>query len=80
MTEKFTYSNSPSMPGIKCNRTPLIWTLVTRITNYPGRFCPSGKFVENSTNLNCLEVNGYQIKYSVVLWLAELQIRPGRRV
>ena len=32
----------------KYNRTPLIRTLVIRIANYPDRFDPSGKFVENS--------------------------------
>jgi len=80
MTEKFTYSNSPSMSGIKCSTTPLIRTLVIRIADYPDRFCPSGKFAENSTKLTCLEVTGYQIKYSTVLWLLELQIRLGRRV
>ena len=38
------------------------------------------KFVENSTKLTCLEINGYRIKYSTVLWLVELQIRSGRKV
>jgi hypothetical protein len=74
MTEKFTCSNSPSMSGIKCSRTPLIRTLVMRIAYHPDRLCPSGKFVENYTKLTCLEVTGYQIKNSVVLWLAELQM------
>jgi hypothetical protein len=40
---------------------------------------PSGKFVENSTKLTCLEVSD-RIKYSTVLWLLELQIRRGRKV
>ena len=60
------------MSGIKCNRTPLIRTLVIRIANYPDRLCNSRKFVENSTKLTSLEVTGYQIKYSIVLWLVEL--------
>ena len=60
------------MSGIKCNRTPLIRTLVIRIANYPGLLCNSRKFVENSTKLTSLEVTGYQIKYSIVLWLVEL--------
>ena len=38
------------------------------------------KFVENSTELTCLDIAGYQIKYSTVLWLIELQIRRGRKV
>jgi len=47
---------------------------------YPDRLGPSGKFVQNSTKLTCLEITGYQIKYSTVLWLIELQIRRGRKV
>ena len=39
-----------------------------------------GKFVENSTKLTCLEISGYRIKYSTVLWLLELHIRGGRKV
>ena len=31
------------------SRTPLIRTMVIRISNYPDRLVPSGKFVENST-------------------------------
>ena len=31
---------------------------------YPDRLGPSGKFVENSTKLTCLEVTAYRIKYS----------------
>jgi len=38
------------------------------------------KFVENSTKLTCLGTTGYQIKYSRVLWLLDLQIRHGRKV
>ena len=47
---------------------------------YPGRLGPLGKFVENSTKLNCLEITGYWIKYSTVIWLPELQTRRGRKV
>jgi len=47
---------------------------------YPDRLCPSGKFVENSTELTCLETTGYRIKYSTVLWLLELHIKRGRKV
>ena len=53
--------------------TPLIRKLVIWIPNYPDRFGPSGKFIENSTKLICLEISGYRIKYSTVLWLLELQ-------
>jgi len=51
-----------------------------RTANYPDRLGPSGKFVDNSTKQMCLEITGYQIKYSTVLWLLELQIRRGRKV
>ena len=47
---------------------------------YPDRLGPSGKFVENSTKLTCLEITGYPIKYSTALWLLELQIRRSRKV
>jgi hypothetical protein len=62
------------------SRTPLIRTLVIRIANYPNRLGPSGKFVENSTKVTCLETTGYRVKYITVLWLLELQIRRGRKV
>ena len=60
--------------------TPLIRTPVIRTANYPDRLVPSGKFVEISTKLTYLEITGYRIKYSTVLWLLELQIRRGRKV
>jgi len=60
--------------------TPLIRTQVIRIANYPDRLGPSGKFVDNCTKLTCLQITGYRIKYSTVLWLLELQIRQGRKV
>jgi len=47
---------------------------------YPDRFSPSVKFVKNSINLSRTEITGYRIKYSIVLWLLELQIRCGRKV
>jgi hypothetical protein len=50
------------------------------MANYPDQLAASGKFVEDSTKLTCLEITGYQIKYSTVLWLIELQIRRGRKV
>jgi hypothetical protein len=62
------------------SRTPFIRKMVIRIANYPDQLGPSGKFVENSTRLTCLEISGYRIKYSAVLWLLELQIRRGRKV
>jgi hypothetical protein len=64
----------------KCYTTPLIRTLVIRISNNPDRLGPSAKFVENSAKLNSLEITGYRIKYSRVLWLLELQIRRGLKV
>jgi hypothetical protein len=54
--------------------------LAIQIANYPGHLGPSGKFVENATKLTCLEITGYRIKYSTVLWLLELQIRLVRKV
>jgi len=68
------------MVSAKYSRTPLIRKLVIRFANYPDRLGHSGKFVENSTKLTCLEITGYLIKYSTVLWLIELQIRRGRKV
>ena len=49
------------------NKTPFIRTLVIRIANYSDRLGPSGKFVENSTKLTCLEITGYRIQYSRLL-------------
>jgi hypothetical protein len=51
-------------PGhfIVYSRNPLIWELVILIDNNPDRLGPSGKFVEISRKLTCLEVNGYRIK------------------
>ena len=62
------------------SRTPLIRKLFFRTANYPDRLGSSGKFVENSTKLTCLEITCSRIKYSTVLWLTELQIRPDRKV
>jgi hypothetical protein len=47
---------------------------------YPDRLGPSGKLVESSTNLTCLETTCNLIEYSTVLWLLELQISRGRKV
>ena len=38
------------------------------------------KNVEKSTKLTCLEITGYRIKYSTVLWLLGLQITRGLKV
>ena len=54
------------------SRTPLIRTLLIRIVIYLDRLDHPGKFVQNSTKLTCLEITGYRIKYSTVLWLVEL--------
>jgi hypothetical protein len=64
----------------KYSRTSLIRKLVIRMANYPDRLGLSGKVVENSTKLTCLEITGYQIRYSIFVWLLELQIRRGRNV
>jgi len=47
---------------------------------YPDQLGPLGKFVENSTQLTCLEITGYRIEYSAVLWPLEFQIGRGRKV
>jgi len=47
---------------------------------YPDRLFPTGKFVENFSKPTWIEMTGYRIKYSTVLWLLELQIRRGRKV
>jgi hypothetical protein len=64
----------------KHSRTLLIRKLVICIAKCPDRLGLSGEFVENSTKLTCLEIAGYRIKYSTVLWLLELQIVRGRNV
>jgi hypothetical protein len=67
-----------------CAMTPkhhqIQWNATDPDAGYPDRLGPSGKFVENSTKLSCLEITGYRIKCSAVLWLLELQIRCGRKV
>ena len=63
----------------KCSRPPIIRKLFNLIASYPDRLGPSDKFVNNSTELTCLEFIGYRIKYSTVLWLLELQITRGRK-
>jgi len=50
--------------------------MVIRVANFPDRRGPSGKFVERSTKLTCLQIAGYWIKYSTVL---EPQVRRGRK-
>ena len=62
------------------SKTPFIRTLIIWIANYPDRLGPSGKFVEISTNLPCLEITCYRIQYNTVLGLPELQIKRGRKV
>ena len=59
---------------------PLNLKLVNRSSNYSDRLGPPSNFVENSTELTCLETAGYRVKYSTVLWLIEPKIRRGRRV
>jgi len=52
--------------------------MVIRFVNYPDRLVPSGKFDESSTEINCLEIIGFRIKYSAMLWFIKLQSRRGR--
>ena len=49
-------------------------------SGYLDRLGPPSKYYQNSTKLTILEIIGYRIKYSTVLWLLELQIRQGRMV
>jgi hypothetical protein len=65
---------------IMYSRTPLIWTLVIKIVNYPNRLCPWGLSAKNSTKLTRLEITGFQNKYSTALSLLEFRIRRGRKV
>jgi hypothetical protein len=65
---------------IMYSRTPLIWTLVIEIVNYPDQLGPWGKSAKNSTKLTSLEITAYQNKYSTALSLLELQIRRGQKV
>ena len=60
--------------------TPPIRKLVIQLSNYPDQLGSSDKFVENSTKFTCLEITGYRIKYSTVLWFLELQVKRGRKV
>ena len=74
LEDELCYSN------VKYSTTLLIRTLVIRVADYPVRLGPSGKFVDNSTKPTGLAITVYQIKYSTVLGLLELQIRCGRKV
>ena len=62
------------------SRTALIWALVVRIFNFLNHLASSGKSVDNSAKLTCLEITGYRIKYRTMLWLIELRIRRGRKI
>jgi len=53
--------------------------LVIKIIKYLDWLGLLGKFVDNSIKLTWLEITCYQIKYSKVLWLIELQIRHGQK-
>ena len=69
----------------KYGRTPLIRKLVIRIglnllVNETSGNETSGKYFENSTKLTCLQIAGYRITHSTVLWLLEVKIRRGRKV
>ena len=61
--------------GSKYSRTALIPDAC-----YPDRLGHWDKFVQNFSKLTCLEITGYLIKYSTVLWLQELEIWRGRKV
>ena len=59
----------------KCNRTPLIRTLVIRIG-----LALRANLSRILKKRTCLEITCCRIKYSTVLWLLELQIRRGRKI
>jgi hypothetical protein len=61
------WTAEPKRRQNKNSRILLIRVLVIRITNYPERLGPCDKFV-NSTKLICLEINGYWLKYVIMLW------------
>jgi hypothetical protein len=67
---------------MKYSITPITRMLVIRLANCLDRLGPAGNFVENSTQLICLEMTGYRIMYSAVKCYGclELQIRRGRKV
>jgi hypothetical protein len=65
---------------VRSAETPRNRTLVIRTANYPDRLRPCGIFVENSTKLTCLEITGYRIRYSTVLWFLEFQMKRGRKL
>ena len=46
---------------------------------YPDAGYPD-RLVENSTKITCLVITGYQVRYSAVLELLELEIRRDRKV
>jgi hypothetical protein len=64
-----------TVPYLGLSETP-----ITRIACYADLLGPSGKCVQNSTELACLEIAGYRIKYSTVLWHLDLQIRRDRNL
>jgi hypothetical protein len=47
---------------------------IIRTANNPDRFGPADKLVENSTKLTSLEITGYRINYSTLLWFLEILI------
>ena len=53
--------------------------LLVQIADYLDQLGCWGKFVKNFTKLTCLEITGYQNKYSTVFWLLEPQIICGRK-
>jgi len=57
------------------SRTPLIRTLVIRIG-----LALRENLSRIQQKLTCLEITGFQIEYSTVLWLLVLPIRRGRKV
>jgi hypothetical protein len=61
---------------MKYSTTPLIWSLVIRLANYPDRLGPSGKFIDNSTKLTCLFIVSSTAQ---LFWLLEHQISVVER-
>jgi len=71
---------TPNEISLDYNKTPFTRVQVNRFSSHPVRLGLLGRFVDNSKIRTCLEITGYRIKYSTVLWCLELQIRLGRKV
>ena len=87
LTPVYSSGNHILSPRVESSNTSYVFDvqyIIQQSSTFPDhqisdRLGLTGKFVENSTKLTCLEIIGYRIKYSKVLWLLQLQIRCGRK-